>query len=321
MVLFITGFLAVILWNFELPYLAYSVGPVADATSSIETEEVEMFPPNGELLMLTVVSQDVNVFEYLIAQMDPTIDLVKKELVRAPGETIEQYRARSLQQMDDSNFRSILVALDHLGYAMVPIEVSISGVLETVPAASILKQGDIIVTVNGTPVGSAQEIRDLMAGLAPGDILDMVVKRGGEEISLSVELAEREDTPGAPMIGVELDELKAPPFPILIRTGSIGGPSAGMIHALAIIDNLTEGELTKGHVIAGTGTIYPDGNVGAIGGVRQKVVAAEAAGAEFILVPADNYEEALTAERSSIEIVAVASLDDALEFLASLPEN
>src|SRR5690606_24364226 len=128
--------------------------------------------------------------------------------------------------MDDSNFRSILVALDHLGYAMVPIEVSISGVLETVPAASVLKQGDIIVTVNGTPVGSAQEIRDLMAGLAPGDILDMVVKRGGEEISLSVELAEREDTPGAPMIGVELDELKAPPFPILIRTGSIGGPSA-----------------------------------------------------------------------------------------------
>jgi PDZ domain-containing protein len=91
-----------------------------------------------------------------------------------------------------------------------------------------------------------------------------------------------------------------------------------MMHTLAIIDSLTEGELTSGHVIAGTGTIQADGTVGNIGGIRQKVVAAEAAGADYILVPQGNYEKALTAERETIEIVPVATLDDAIAFLESL---
>jgi PDZ domain-containing protein len=93
-----------------------------------------------------------------------------------------------------------------------------------------------------------------------------------------------------------------------------------MMHTIAIIDTLTEGELTKGHVIAGTGTIQLDGSVGSIGGVRQKVVGAEAAGAEYILVPQGNYETALTAERDSIEIIPVATLTDALDFLGSLQQ-
>jgi PDZ domain-containing protein len=93
-----------------------------------------------------------------------------------------------------------------------------------------------------------------------------------------------------------------------------------MMHALAIIDTLTPGEMTKGHIVAGTGTIAYDSTVGAIGGVRQKVVAAEAAGAAYILVPADNYEAALTAPRETIEIVSVATLQDAIGFLEGLPE-
>jgi PDZ domain-containing protein len=91
-----------------------------------------------------------------------------------------------------------------------------------------------------------------------------------------------------------------------------------MMHALAIIDTLTQGELTSGHIVAGTGTIQYDGSVGGIGGIRQKVVGAEAAGAEFIIVPQANYEAALTAERESIEIVAVATLQEAIDFLEGL---
>jgi PDZ domain-containing protein len=120
------------------------------------------------------------------------------------------------------------------------------------------------------------------------------------------------------MIGIVLGELTEPPFPIEIRAGDVGGPSAGMMHTIAIVDSLTEGELTHGRVIAGTGTIDLDGNVGSIGGIRQKVVAAEAAGAEYILVPEANYESALTAERDDIEIVPVATLDQAISFLESL---
>jgi PDZ domain-containing protein len=110
----------------------------------------------------------------------------------------------------------------------------------------------------------------------------------------------------------------------LIESGDVGGPSAGMMHTIAIIDTLTEGELSHGRVIAGTGTIRLDGTVGNIGGVRQKVVAAEAAGAEVIMVPAGNYQAALTAERNSIEIIPIATLDEAISYLESLdapPDN
>jgi PDZ domain-containing protein len=122
------------------------------------------------------------------------------------------------------------------------------------------------------------------------------------------------------MIGIVVGELTEPPFPVSIRAGNVGGPSAGLMHALAIIDTLTPGEMTKGHIVAGTGTIGYDATVGAIGGVRQKVVAAESAGAGYILVPEGNHEAALTAPRDTIEIVPVATLQDAITFLDGLPE-
>jgi PDZ domain-containing protein len=317
-VLFVVGVGSVIAWNIELPYLAFSAGPVSDAADSVVTEGVDVYPPDGELLMLTVVSQDVNVFEALIAGIDPTIDLVPKAALRRAGESDEAYRNRVLQQMEDSNFRSIFVALDYLGFEMVPTEVVINEFVEGVPAESVLELGDTIIAVNGVAVTQVDDIRQVTEGMSVGDTLKMTVDRGGVEVDVDVELAEREDEPGVPMIGVVLGELTEPPFPLSIQAGDVGGPSAGMMHTLAIIDTLTEGELTKGHVIAGTGTIKVDGTVGNIGGIRQKVVGAEAAGATYILVPQGNYDTALTAERSTIEIVPIATINDAIEFLERL---
>jgi PDZ domain-containing protein len=317
--LFFVGFLTVILWNVEIPYVAFSPGPVADASTSVITEGVDTYPPHGGLLMLTVISQDVNVFEALIAGLDPSIDLVRREAVRRPDETDEEYRNRVLQQMDDSNFRAITAALSFLGYELVPVEVVINEFVEGVPAADVLELGDTILEVEGVGVTSVTEIGPLIQGREVGSPLRLKVGRGGDELDLIVELAERTDTPGVAMIGVILGELSEPPFPIELRAGDVGGPSAGMMHTLAIIDTLTEGEMTNGLVIAGTGTVQIDGTVGAIGGIRQKVVGAEGAGARYILVPTDNYERALTAERSTIEIVPVASIQEAVDFLESLP--
>lgn len=318
--LFALGVFSTAAWNVELPYLAFSAGPVSDAADSVVADEVAIYPPEGELLMLTVVSQDVNVFEALIAGVDPTIDLVRKQAVRREGESDEEYRNRVLQQMDDSNYRSVAVALRHLGYELVPTEVVVNDFVEDVPAASVLELGDSIEEIDGTPISSVSDIRSVLEGLEVGDTLEMTISRDGEEATVTVELAERDDEPGAPMIGVMLGELTEPPFPVAIEAGDVGGPSAGMMHTLAIIDTLTEGELTGGNVIAGTGTISLDGSVGSIGGIRQKVVAAEAAGADYILVPEGNYESALTAERKSIEIVPVATIDDAIDFLESLEQ-
>lgn len=316
--LFVVAMLGIIAWNIELPYLAYSAGPVSDAADSIVVDEVDFYPPEGELLMLTVVSQDVNVFEAAIAGIDPTVDLIRKQAVRREGESDEEYRNRVLQQMDDSNYRSIAVALDYLGFELIPTDVVVNEIVEGVPAGSVLELGDTIRAVNGVDITSVDDFAPALEGLKVGDVIEVTVERGEEELALQVELAEREDEPGTPMIGIVLGELTEPPFPITIEAGDVGGPSAGMMHAIAIIDALTEGELTNGKVIAGTGTIQLDGTVGNIGGVRQKVVAAEAAGAEYILVPEGNYEAALTAERDDIEIIPVATLQDAIEFLESL---
>ena len=317
--LFVVALLSIVAWNIELPYLAYSAGPVSDAADTIKAEEVAIYPPEGELLMLTVVSQDVNIFEALLAGVDPTVDLVRKQAVRREGETDEEYRNRVLQQMDDSNFRSIAVALEYLGYEMVPIEVVVNDIIPGVPAESVLELGDTIRAVNGTSISTLDDVRHTLEGLEVGDTVTVTVERAGILTDLDVELAEREEEPGGPMIGIVLGELTEAPFPIEIQAGDVGGPSAGMMHTIAIIDTLTEGELTQGRIIAGTGTIAPDGSVGSIGGIRQKVVAAEAAGADIILVPLGNYESALTAERRDIEIVPVATLGEALAYLEGLP--
>jgi Lon-like protease len=316
--LFVVGFLSIVAWNVELPYLAYSAGPVSDAADSVVVDEIDFYPPDGELLMLTIVTQDVNVFEALIAGVDPTVDLVRKEAVRREGESDEEYRNRVLQQMDDSNYRSIAVALNYLGYDLVPTEVVINEIVPGVPAEGVLELDDTIVEVNGVRIETVDDIASALEGHEVGDVIDITVARGETEVELELELAEREDEPGVPMIGIFPGELTRPPFPIEIRAGDVGGPSAGMMHSIAIIDSLTEGELTNGKVIAGTGTIDLDGNVGSIGGIRQKVVAAEAAGADYILVPAGNYESALTAEYHQIEIVSVGTLDEAIGFLESL---
>jgi len=316
--LFFVGLMSILAWNLELPYLAYSAGPVSDAADSVVADEVAFFPPEGELLMLTVVSQDVNIFEAVIAGIDPTVDLIRKEAVRRAGESDEEYRNRVLQQMDDSNFRAVAVALEYLGYELVPTEVVINEIVSDVPAASVLELGDTVRSVNGTTIATVSDFAPALAGHEVGDTIVVSVEREGSIVDLEVVLAEREDEPGEPMIGIVLGELTEAPFPISIQAGDVGGPSAGMMHTIAIIDSLTEGELTKGRVIAGTGTIQIDGSVGSIGGIRQKVVGAEAAGAEYILVPRGNYESALTAERSTIEIVPVATLDDAISFLETL---
>lgn len=317
-ILFFVGVLSVIAWNIELPYLAYSAGPVSDASDDVVAQQVAVYPPDGELLMLTVVSQDVNVFEAAIAGVDPTIDLVRKQAVRREGESDEQYRKRVLQQMDDSNYRAIAVALDYLGYDLVPTGVVIYEVAAGVPAESVLEPGDKILEVNNSAVSSYDDLAPALDGYQVGDSISMKIERDGETSDVEVQLVENPNDPGQPIIGLSIGTLTTPPFPISIEAGDVGGPSAGLMHAVAIIDTLTKGDLTKGHVIAGTGTIQPDGSVGNIGGVRQKVVGAEAAGAEYIMVPEGNYEQALTAERHNIEIVPVHTLDDAITFLDGL---
>lgn len=312
------GLLVVVLWNIELPYLAWSAGPVSDAADAVSIEGQEVYTPEGELLMLTVISQEVNVFEALVAGLDPTVDLVQKERVRDPEESDEEYRERVLTQMDDSQIRAITVALTQLGFEMVPQDVIIVEIIEDLPADGVLEPGDSVNVVDGTEIVRSADVTLALEDNSPGDRITIGITRAGSDMEVTLELAARDDDPEAPIMGIVVRELTEPPFPVAIEAGNVGGPSAGMMHTLAIIDSLTPGEMTKGNVIAGTGTIQYDGTVGNIGGVRQKVVGAEAAGASVILVPAGNYEEALTADHDDIDIVPIATIDEAVAYLANL---
>lgn len=319
--LFVSAGLSVGAWAVELPYFAFSAGPVGDAVDAIHIESTDLpvYPPKGELFVLTVSLQEVNVYEALAAGFDPAVDLVPVSLLRGPEESDEDFRRRGLEAMDRSKENAIAVALDRLD---LNVEVGSDGVrvvdlLEGSPSAGVLKVGDVIRAVNGEEVVLADDLREALADKAPGDTVTLTVERDRETFDVEVELFESSEVPGRALIGI-LAETLNPRFPIDIDSSNIGGPSAGLMYTLAIIDLLTPEDITHGHVIAGTGTIDRSGRVGPIGGVRQKAVAAEAAGAEYMLVPADNFEEAQTAPIEDLVLVSVATVDDALELLDSL---
>lgn len=314
-VLFFLVGLVVLAWNIPLPMVAYSPGPVSDASNAVIVDSAPVYAPSGELLMLTVESQTINAFEAVVAAIDPTVDVLARNVVRRPDESDEEFRRRNLQLMDQSTATAIGVALSNLGLTGEDGSVFITGYAADTPAGQVLEIGDAIVEVDGTTIASTDDLAGALAGREPGDTITIVIARGESTEKFDIELAASTEEPDRPFIGIFVRQL---PFWIDLDPGIVGGPSAGMMYTLAIIEVLSEGDLTHGHVVAGTGTIDAEGNVGGIGGVRQKVVGAEAAGAEYMLLPRSNYEAALTAPRTSMELVPVDTIHDALAFLDSL---
>jgi Lon-like protease len=318
--LFVTAGAAVAAWAVDLPYVGWSPGPISEAVDAVIVEEgLESYPPDGQLLVLTVVSQPLNFYELLIAIFDPTVDVYDRAVVRREGETDEEYRSRQLGLMDSAVQRALTIAFDRLGVDPGPIRYRIESVLGGYPASAVLEPGDFVLEVEGAPMDELDVIRSQIVDRAPGDVITLTIERAGERTVVDVELGETvDDQTGEPrtVIGITIGPFVDPPADI--NTNNVGGPSAGMMYTLALIDLLSDGDLTKGHVVAGTGTIEADGSVGGIGGIRQKVVAAEAAGASYMLVPRGNYDEALTASRRTLQLVPVATIDEALEFLESL---
>lgn len=316
--------LAVTLWNVTLPYLAWSPGPTPEVVDLINVDGAPVYQVDGDLYMLTVSQQEVNVYELLAALVDPEVDILERSAVRPDDVTPDEYQRQSRERMDESKIAAIYVALDRLGYdvTMQGDGVEVTSVVAGSPADGVLEIGDVITAINGNPVTTAPEAVAEITAHAVGDTITLTVSRGDGELDLPITLVEHTQDPGRPMVG--FGPATANPrfdFPIEvdIDSSNIGGPSAGMMYTLGIMDVLTEEDLTHGYRIAGTGTIAPNGTIGPIGGIRQKVVAATASGAQYILVPADNYEEALTARVEGPEIVAVGTIDEALDFLASLP--
>jgi PDZ domain-containing protein len=173
-----------------------------------------------------------------------------------------------------------------------------------------------VVAIDGAPVHTQGDASRALDAAPVSDPITFQVRAGGEPSTVTLTRERCDPRVKRPLVGINL--IDAFPFGVQISSGDVGGPSAGLMFALGLYDLLTPGDLTGGKVIAGTGTIDPDGNVGPIGGIRDKVVAAERAGAQLFLVPADNMDELRGVDTGTMRLVAVSSFEDALDALNGL---
>ncbi|MDP3890881.1 PDZ domain-containing protein [Nocardioides sp.] len=313
-----------------LPYVTYSPGITVDVlgeTSDGEIIEVsghQAYRDEGQLRMTTVyVTQPegkVNLFEAVGAWLSRTDAVYPREAVYAPEETRESSRMQSAVQMVSSQDAAVAVALRELGYP-VQEAVEVLNVTDNMPAQGKLQVGDELLRVGGRDITSAQDVVDAVTDNATaGEPIEFVFKRAGDERTEQITPMAVPDEDGTEVLRVGIVPGRGYSFPFDVKVNideSIGGPSAGLMFSLAIYDTLTEGSLTGEAIVAGTGTIDEEGLVGPIGGIQQKIVAAQDVGAELFLVPADNCPDALGARSGDMALVRVQSMHEATEAIES----
>ncbi|MFO7151666.1 MAG: SepM family pheromone-processing serine protease [Bacillota bacterium] len=304
-------------------YTIVAPGVTVDLKEIVEVEE-GVRDEEGAFLLTTVSTRPLNLPLAIYAAFNPFVDIEPSEQVIPEGMDMKKYMEYMKQWMQESQKIAEVVALRRAGY-----ETEIRGngakvveVMEDSPAKGLVQPEDIIVGVDGVKVNLAEEVINLVTKHKIGDKVNLKIIRNGEELTLTVPTMESKTEKGKPIIGVfitTLDWKPILPLDININTGDIGGPSAGLMFTLEILNQLTPGDLTRGHKIAGTGTISLDESVGEIGGVVQKVAAAKRDGAEIFFVPENNAEEAReAAENLGIKLVPVRTLQDVLDYLENL---
>jgi Lon-like protease len=306
--------------SIPLPYYSVGPGPAEEVVPLIAVDGHPTYD-SGRLVMTTVSFRKVTGVTAALAWLDPDESVVGQETLYPAGETVAQERQRSLSQMDTSKIDATSVALGRLtNYPDDHGEgVLIEAVYPQCPAEGRLFAGDLVDSIGGTPIDDVAAASQAIDAVAPGDPLTFHVSAAGEEHDVTVT---RGPCPGAgrPVVGITM--VNNFPFGVDIASGDIGGPSAGMMYALGLYDLLTPGDLTGGRLVAGTGTIDPDGSIGPIGGITDKIVAARGVGAQVFLVPKDNLAEARTADAGAMQLISVGSFDDALRALgASVPAD
>lgn len=272
----------------------------------------------GRLMLLVVAAQPANLFWYLYAKVDKRADLETPRQFLGGVPDFGEYVKLSQAMMVDSQRTARAIALQVVGRGsgVTSNGVAIVGVRSTAPAAAVLRAGDVVVAMNGAPVTGVNDLRTQMQSVQPNEAVRTTVLREGKRLELDIPTYEDPDRKGSAIIGatIKTEYQFDIPIDVTIKSGQITGPSAGLMFALTIIDKLTPGGITGGISLAGTGTIQPDGSIGAVGGVRQKTFTAEAAGAQVLFVPRENHEEARSAA-TRVQVVSVATIYDALDWL------
>lgn len=328
--------LLLLIWFIPLPYYIFEPGSAEELQPMMSVEGGEK-DEKGALMLTTVLTVPVKNLYYLgYGAVMPNREIVERESVDG-GMPDEEYQKALRHMMSSSQENAVVAAMRYLG---MPVEVRylgavVSSVASYSKAKDILKPGDVIERVDDFPVGKRDDLIRYLSGKQAGDRVTLQFVRDGEKRVEPAELVRLLDPKGRPLqrvgLGIELvtKQQVENPLKVDFQTEKIGGPSAGLMFALEIVSQLTPGDLTKGHKIAGTGMIDADGKVGQIGGIQHKVVAAHEKGAEIFFTPADVEPEKDTNTRIALEkaaeigtgmkIVPVRSLADAVDYLKRLP--
>ncbi|MFI6868841.1 PDZ domain-containing protein [Nocardia sp. NPDC050406] len=305
-----------------VPFVALGPGPTFDTLGDVEGKPVvdvrgaPVDPTTGHLNMTTVSVRDgLNVFEAFGLWLSGQQGLVPRAEVYPPGVSRDEVDKSNKQDFKDSEDNAELAALHYL---KMPTVVKVRSVSDEGPAKGVLREGDELVSLGGTPITTVQDLLTAASTTKPGTTVPIVIRRDGVEQTVEVTAGARPDAPEKGYLGVTPTEVPVGPLQVDFNLSEVGGPSAGLMFTLALIDKLTPGELNGGHFVAGTGTIDPAGKVGPIGGIQYKMIAAKNAGAETFLVPAANCNEAKQRTPDNLRLVRVETLTDAVESLDNI---
>ena len=304
--------------SLPVPYVVESPGPTFNTlgtdngTPVISVTGHETFPAKGNLDLTTVYvdggpNGPVTVVEAFSAWLSGAKAVYPEELIFPTGVTKEQSQQESAVAMTSSQENAVASALRELG---IPFEqkMQIAGVPEGSASAGKVLENDVLVSINGkaaTALGVVQS--ELAAG--NGAPVEVVVDRDGSSVTANI--TPSKTAAGRFILGVMLQYKFKFPFDVKISLDKVGGPSAGMMFALGIVDTVTPGDLTGGKHVAGTGTITPDGAIGPIGGISQKMHGARSGGATLFLAPAANCEDVVGHIPDGLQVVRVENLAEA----------
>ena len=303
----------------------YFMSPGPPYQWEIDYGEINNFDFEGNLYQLTVRRDEANALIYAWSLINDSYDLYPREEILPDGVTPEELSEISIQNMRTSENVAIAVALKNVGYEISSKGdgVSVVGLLDDSPVKEKLKKGDLLNSINNKEISSTTEFISTLRTYSIGETVSIGLLRevDGELKQMFVEttLIEHVEYEGEPMVGflaTTVNERFDFPFEIDIKTGNVGGPSAGLMMALNVYNNLIPEDITNSMIVAGTGTIEIDGSVGPVGGIKQKIIAAKRAGAELILVPVANFEEAKEYRTDKTAIVAVDTFKEALTVIS-----
>jgi Lon-like protease len=300
---------------YRLPVIALSPGPMEDVLARLKVEGSRVYDSEGKLYLTSVgIDDDVRFYEALLDMANRDVQLLPRADLYPEEQDSAEIDKENAALMDRSKEAASVVALREVGYEIEPSGVEVTQVVAGTPADGKLQAGDRLLEADGRAIASTEEVRAAITRHKIGERVAFRIDRDDTEKNVSVQVQEAD---GQPRVGILLRDL-FPDLPVKVSIetqNNIGGPSAGLMFTLSIIDKLTPEDLTEGKRIAGTGEIALDGGVLPVGGVAEKLIAVRRLGVTTFLIPAENCDSVRGRVPDGLRLVKVSTITDALRFL------